>query len=77
MANHEEPKFPVSHEDYNLQQKKKTGKRKIEIIPIPSKICKQVTFSRRRSGLLKNDASESSSLCGAVAAITFSSAGEE
>ncbi|WCJ37277.1 Agamous-like MADS-box protein AGL62 [Euphorbia peplus] len=52
--------------------KKTKGRRKIEIKPIEAKSNLQVTFSKRRSGLIKK-ASELSLLCGVhVALITFS-----
>ena len=55
------------------EQKKKTkGRQKIEIKPIEGKSNLQVTFSKRRAGLVKK-ASELSLLCGAqVAILTFS-----
>ncbi|WCJ39456.1 Agamous-like MADS-box protein AGL62 [Euphorbia peplus] len=52
--------------------KKTKGRRKIEIKPIEGKSNLQVTFSKRRNGLIKK-ASELSLLCGVnVALITFS-----
>ncbi|OAY32935.1 agamous-like MADS-box protein AGL62 [Manihot esculenta] len=56
----------------NKHQKRTKGRRKIEIKPIEAKSNLQVTFSKRRAGLVKK-ASELSLLSGAqVAVIAFS-----
>ncbi|KAK6152591.1 hypothetical protein DH2020_012230 [Rehmannia glutinosa] len=52
------------------------GRRKVELKQIENKISRQVTFSKRRSGLMKK-ANEISVLCDAeVALIVFSSKGK-
>jgi len=56
------------------QQKKKAGRKKIEIKKIEKSTNKQVTFSKRRTGLFKK-ASELCILCDvSVAIIVFSPA---
>ncbi|KAF3320180.1 agamous-like MADS-box protein AGL62 [Carex littledalei] len=56
------------------KRKRTTGRRKIEIKPIERATARQVSFSKRRSGLFKK-ACELSILCGAhVAVIVFSPA---
>nr|XP_027088710.1 agamous-like MADS-box protein AGL62 [Coffea arabica] len=59
-----------------LVKKKSSGRKKIEIQKIQKKTNLQVTFSKRRRGLLKK-AAELSALCGAdVAVLVQSPAGK-
>lgn len=60
----------------NNQRKKTTGRQKIEIKKIENKSHLQVTFSKRRNGLVKK-ASELSLLCGAEVAVLAFSPGEK
>ncbi|XP_014506740.1 agamous-like MADS-box protein AGL62 [Vigna radiata var. radiata] len=78
----ENPSFPLGMNNHSFssdidafkQQKKKAGRKKIEIKKIEKSSNKQVTFSKRRTGLFKK-ASELCILCNVnIAIIVFSPA---